>query len=205
MSTLKVNNLSSVDGSSDINLTTPLSGSFRTGQVIEELHSMCNKTSLHGRATIENVTAAQGLSNTYADATGSKIQNYTPPVGTKTLVYEYNPSMYWQGAHAITHWRLYFATDGDSGYTEVTKARHNQSGYYPEGTPLFRWVFELGASSADTTAGVFTEDRPNLYLKWQGRDYSISGNGRHLHGTIYWDGAAGNQFSLPSISIKAIA
>jgi len=205
MSTLKVNNLSSVDGSSDISLTTPLSGSYRTGQVIEELHSMCNKTSLHGRATIENITAAQLLTTTYADATGSKIQNYTPPVGTKTLVYEYNPSMYWQGAHAISHWKLYFATDGDSGYTEVTKARHNQSGYYPEGTPLFRWVFELGASSADTTAGVFTEDRPNLYLKWIARDYSISGNGRHLHGTIYWDGAAGNQFSLPSISIKAIA
>ena len=87
MSTLKVNNLSSVDGSSDINLTTPLSGSFRTGQVIEELHSMCNKTSLHGRATIENVTAAQLLTTAYADATGSKIQNYTPPVDTKTLVY----------------------------------------------------------------------------------------------------------------------
>ena len=205
MSTLKVNNLSSVNGSSDISLTTPLSGSYRTGQVIEELHSMCNKTSLHGKATIENVTAAQTLTNTYADATGSKIQNYTPPVGTKTLVYEYNPSMYWEGAHAISSWRLYFATDGDSGYTEVTKARHSQAGYYPEGTPLFRWVFELGASSADTDIGAFTEDRPNLYLKWQCRDHSTGVNGRNLHGTIYFDGAGSNQFHVPSISIKAIA
>jgi len=204
MSTLKVNNLSSVDGSSDISLTTPLSGSYRTGQVIEELHSMCNKTSLHGRATIENVTFSMVLTETYLDASGSKVQNYTPPVGTKTLVYEYNPSMYWLGAHAISHWKLYFATDGDSGYTEVTKSRHNQSGYYPENRPIFRWVFELGAASADTTAGVFTESRPNLYLKWQARSYG-SGNRRGIHTTSYWDGLASNQFSLPSISIKAIA
>ena len=59
------------------------------GVVIEELHSLCNGTDLRGRATITSVTARQDLTTTYAVATGSQVTNYTPPVGTKMVVYEF--------------------------------------------------------------------------------------------------------------------
>jgi hypothetical protein len=176
---------------------------YKTGEVIEELHSVCNSTSLHGRATIQNVTGIMTIQEYYLDATGSIVTNYIPPTGTKTIVYEYICMLRWVDAHSISHWKLYFKIGGDGSWTEVTKARYGRSGYYPEDKTVARWVFSYDAPSADNTLGVIT-GTPALSFKWMVRDYS-SGNERgYLHQTQYWDGGGGDMYSQPMIMIKAL-
>lgn len=176
-----------------------------TGSVLEELHSLCNTTSLKGRATMQNVTTSQDLTNTYSDITGSIISAYTCPVDTSEIVYEFNYQISSAASWNIGHFRLYYSTNGTS-WTEVTKAKTEQSGgqwgamKYP-----LRWVFKVNAGSNDSTVGQFSAARPTLYFKWMGRRYASEYTTR-LHGTYYWDGSGNNnQFSLPSVCIKAIA
>ena len=102
---------------------------YNPGEVIEELHSVCNTTSLRGKAVIQNVTGAQNLSTSYADATGSRVEDYIIPKGTKNIVYEYTFHMKFDNSHAITHWRLYYQVNG-GGWEEATKARMNVSSEY---------------------------------------------------------------------------
>ncbi len=199
-----------LDVTGDINLTGTLrlNGSefisTATGSVIEELHSLCNTTSLKSRATIENVTGAQALTTSYADCTGSKVSAYTCPTGTSEIVYELNVLVAGKDATPMTNWRLYSSTDGSS-FTEVTKARTNCSqGTFGSDKVILRWVFKVNAASDDSTVGQFSAATPTLYFKWQVRNYSAVYEGK-LHETLYFDGSLSSQFSLPSISVKAIA
>ena len=199
-----------LDVTGDVNLTgvLRLNGSefsnSTTGSVIEELHSLCNTTSLKSRATIENVTGAQALTTSYADCTGSKVSAYTCPTGTSEIVYELNVLVAGKDATPMTNWRLYSSTDGSS-FTEVTKARTNCStGTFGSDKGILRWVFKVNAGSNDSTVGQFSAATPTLYFKWQVRNYSASQEGK-LHETLYFDGTTSSQFSLPSICVKAIA
>ena len=199
-----------LDVTGDINLTGTLrlNGSefisTATGSVIEELHSLCNTTSLKGRATIEVVTAVQNLTTTYADVSGSKVSAYTCPAGTSEIVYELNLLLAGIDATPITHWRLYYSTDGSS-FTEVTKAKANGSaGTFGSDKVNLRWVFKVNAASDDSTVGQFSAATPELWFKWQSRNHSTVYEGK-LHETKYFDGVVSSQFSLPSISVKAIA
>jgi hypothetical protein len=176
---------------------------YNPGEVIEELHSVCNSTSLHGRATIQNVTGYYAIPQSYGDATGSVVTNYTPPTGTKTIVYEFVCMLQWFDAHAISHWRLYFKL-GSGSWVEVSKARYSRSGYYPEDKVVTRWVFTYNASSADNSLGVIT-GTPVLSFKWMVRDYGGSNERGGLHRTQYWDGGGTDMYSQPMIMIKAIA
>ena len=104
----------------------------------------------------------------------------------------------------MTNWRLYSSTDGSS-FTEVTKARTNCStGTSGADKVILRWVFKVNASSNDSTVGQFSAATPTLYFKWQARNYQASQEGK-LHETLYFDGGFSNEFSLPSICVKAIA
>jgi hypothetical protein len=176
---------------------------YNRGEVIEELHSVCNSTSLHGRATIQNVTGYYAIPESYGDATGSVVTNYTPPTGTKTIVYEFACMLQWFDAHAISHWRLYFKL-GSGSWVEVSKARYSRSGYYPEDKIITRWVFTYNASSADNSLGVIT-GTPVLSFKWMVRDYGGANERGGLHRTQYWDGGGTDMYSQPMIMIKAIA
>jgi hypothetical protein len=176
---------------------------YNPGEVIEELHAPCNSTSLHGRATIQNVTGYYAIPESYGDATGSVVTNYTPPTGTKTIVYEFACMLQWFDAHAISHWRLYFKL-GSGSWVEVSKARYSRSGYYPEDKIITRWVFTYNASSADNSLGVIT-GTPVLSFKWMVRDYGGANERGGLHRTQYWDGGGTDMYSQPMIMIKAIA
>lgn len=199
-----------LDVTGDVNLTgvLRLNGSefisTTTGSVIEELHSLCNTTSLKGRATIENVTVKQNLTTSFADCTGSKVSAYTCPTGTSEIVYELNVLVAGTSGTPMTLWKLYYSTDGSS-FTEVTKARTNCSqGTYGADKVILRWVFKVNAASDDSTVGQFSAATPQLWFKWQSRNYAAVHGGK-LHETLYYDTGFSSQFSLPSVSVKAIA
>jgi hypothetical protein len=173
--------------------------SGRPGSILECLTSPCNGstvTGISGSYTWPNVTSFQAITTSYADATGSVI-SYVPPTGTKKVIYEYSAFLGWADDHAISHWKLYI--DG----TEVLYARRNRSGRYPEDTSTLRWVFNVGTSDTNTGAqATWTETKE---IKWQVRDYSGSNRRYRLHQTTYWDGAGGNQFCMPNLTITAIS
>jgi hypothetical protein len=172
---------------------------YPPGTAIETLWGLCDGSThslLSGNYTVQSVTAAQGLSTTFADITGSSI-SYVPPVGATKVVYRFTFSNYWVGSHAILHLR--FLIDG----VEVTQSRHNRSATYNEQRYPFEWVIGIGGGDNPSTG------RQNIWttlknLKMQARWYSGS-NHANLHGTTYWDGTGSNQFNVPLINIIAMA
>lgn len=194
-STLKVDNIQNSSGQ-DLFVN---GYSRQPGQIIETISGVCDGSSVTGASgtyVLPNVTGIQSLTTGYTDASGSVLA-YTPPTGTSRVVYEYNAMLGWANAHAISHWRLYI--DG----VEVVYARVSRSGQYPEDRYTLMWVFSIG--SADTNTGAQATWTTAKTIKWQARDYGASNARLRLHGTTYWDGTSGNQFSMPSIRITAIA
>jgi len=173
----------------------------RPGEIIEAVSSICDGSTVNvtsGSYTVENVTTQLGMDNTYRDLTGSTIV-YTPPPGATRVKYSFDFSSYWDGgAHAIAHYKFFI--DG----TEVLWARHNRSAQYQESRYTFNWTIPIGGTANTNTGRQATWTTPKT-LKMQGRAYSASTNDNNLHGTVYWDGTGSNQFSMPIITIEAIA
>ena len=81
-----------------------------SGQILETIAASCDGRTVtvpSGSYTITNVTTGQTSTTSFATALGSEI-NYTPPAGTKQLVYTYN--FHWDclGLSGISHFRLNF-------------------------------------------------------------------------------------------------
>lgn len=171
----------------------------RPGQIIEYLSSPCDGstiTGLSGSYVFPNVTTQQTTTTAYADITGSSIA-YTPPAGTSRVIYKFDYAMRWEQDHAITHAKFFIDSN------EVVYARHSRSGRYPEDRVPFEWTINIGGAANTNTGRLESWTSPKT-LKMQIRRYGDS-NARNLHGTTYWDGGASNQFSMPSLTIIAIA
>ena len=176
---------------------------YYPGEVIEELHAVCDRTSLRGKAVIQNVTTNQPLSTSYADATGSRVEDYIIPKGTTNIVYEYSFHAYFVSNHSISSWRLYYQVNG-GGWEEVTKARMSVAGQYYDEKKIARWVFEVGGTENVPFGIMDAKAGDSVDFRWYVREYS-SGNEQTLHLTKYWDGITSSQVSQPMILIKAIA
>jgi len=189
MSTLKVDNLLLQDNTKG------------TGRILETFSGFCNGSSfsvLSGTYTLETVTATQTLANTtYVDIEGSKI-SYIPPVGTKTVLYEFTMQVSAVDSHAIGHFRSYI----DS--VEVTNAKISISantliqGIFTQRIPI-----QCNAGDDNIDDAQFTSWTALKEIKIQGRSYGTS-NRVEIGGTRYWDGAATNQFIKPRLQITAI-
>ena len=161
----------------------------RPGQVIEYLSSPCDGSSVtvgSGTYTFPNVTTTVSPVYSYTDVTGSNI-TYTPPVGTSRVIYDFHYTMF------------KFFIDAN----EVIFARFSRSGRYPEDRYSFVWNIAIGGSTNNNTGRQATWTTPKT-LKMQWRSYGSS-NARSLHGTTYWDGGGSTQFSMPVLTIIAIA
>lgn len=171
----------------------------RTGNVIETLTSVCDGSVVtvpSGTYTFQNVTTQQASTDSYADITGS-VMSYTPPPGTKQVRYTFNFATYWLGTHAINDYKFFIAG------TEVVFARHNRSSQYNEDRSSFIWTINIGGTASANT-GRQASWTTAKELKMQVRRYGASNN-NNIHGTRYWDGVESIQFSMPTLTIEAIA
>lgn len=171
----------------------------RPGQVIEYLTNICDGTNvigLSGTYTWPNVSAIQVTSTAYTTITGSSIA-YTPPSWATKVVYKFDFASYWLSTHAINHYKFFI----DS--TEVTYARHGRNGQYQESRYTFEWVINIGGVGNALTGRQAIWNSPKT-LSMQVRHYGGS-NYSNVHGARYWDGVDSAQFSMPSLSIIAIA
>ena len=170
------------------------------GQIIEYLSSPCDGSSITGASgtyTWPSVTTQQtDTSYSYVDVTGSTL-NYTPPTGTTRVIYRFEYATYWGSAHAISHYKFFI--DG----VEVVYARHSRSAQYLENRTAFEWTINIGGGG-NTNTGRQASWSTAKIMKMQYRAYGGS-DIMYLHGTTYWDGGGGNQFSMPHLTIIAIA
>jgi len=172
-------------------------------KVLEKLSSPCDKTSLYGRATIQNVTTQQTISLTAAVASGSLVTGFTPVSGTKFVEYEYiHQIAHDGGGTAITSYQLYYQVNGGS-WIEVVSARQGSRATAHVVKKPLNWTFTLGASSSIPDDGVLTEVNPTLGFKVEVEEYN-STNQSQLHTTTYWQQTGTNIFTRPLINISSI-
>ena len=189
MSTLKVDNLLLQDNTKG------------TGRILETFGGVCNGQTfdvLSGSYTLENVTGHTSLTTTHTDVTGSTI-TYTPPEGTKTVIYNFVFTNSRGDQGAMAHFKLFL--DG----SEVEKARFTSGANSHYGELInYTWSFRCNASSDDSTLGFVTSWTSSKTIKLQAREFS-SGNEAVLHNNYYWDGSSSQLvFRIPILQITAV-
>ena len=134
--------------------TVPSPSNVNTGssQVLEQFLSPCDGSVIalgQGNTTITNVTGAQNPSS-YADVNGSSI-TYTPPTGTKQVIYEFNFHGASKDAHGIGTLRLYLDN------VEVTSAIFSFSADKNFDMQIcFKWSFNIGGTAVSSVGRVAT-------------------------------------------------
>jgi len=204
MSTLKVDNLSSVDGNS----TVLTGGNYRPGEIIEVISGTCDGrtvTGISGSYTLENVTAELNFSTTPVDVTGGTIV-YTPPTGTNTVIYNFQyTDTRDSDTYSLWHISMFMDSDGSgTGFTEVTASRKSHYISYQAGHSTFQYVIQCNASTEDISKGQLTSWTTARTLKMQVREYNDTVNSA-MHTLEYWAGTNNFQISPPQLTITAIA
>ena len=175
------------------------------GRILEQFLLPCDGiayTARSGTYTPSAVTAGQDLTTTYGDITGSSI-TYTPPAGTKLIIYKFvmSPTSV---AAGIGFFKVVL------GGVDVTDSRQAIGDYYEygNGRRAIEWSFAIGgtANAATGRLNAFSDWSSGLVIKLQGREYDASSTDASVHGTYHEDdGTVGNMFSRPLIGITAIA
>jgi hypothetical protein len=150
-------------------------------KVLEKFASVCNTTSLSGRATMQNVTAIQASTTSYVDMSGSVISDFVPPVGTKEIVYTYTFKYHYDGDDdQDIMCKLYVKKDSGS-FVEVSKAEHftKTVNTFHSDTMTLRWVFKVDDAD-NSDYGSFAAATPSLTFKWQAKG---TANDWQLHTT----------------------
>lgn len=174
------------------------------GRILEQFLLPCDGiayTARSGTYTPTAVTAGQDLTTTYGYISGSTI-TYTPPAGTKLIIYKFvmSPTSV---AAGIGFYKV------ELGGVDVTDSRQAIGDYYGygNGRRTFEWSFAIGgtANAATGRLNAFSDWSSGLVIKLKGKEYSASIDAA-VHGTYYEDdGTFGNMFSRPLIGITAIA
>ena len=186
---------------------------YRPGEIIETIAAICDGRTVSvqsGNYTIANVTGAQAATDSYATATGSEI-NYTPPTGTKQLVYNYEFQWDANANSGISH--VITQVDG----TTIVPAQRGFSSNYASTNwnhAQFRfsagYTFDLNAGSTDATQGQYAAGdwTSAKTIRVQFRRYNSSYS-YSLHRNTHWNGtnASGTDQApiKPTLYIQAIA
>lgn len=206
-SILKVDTIQTTAGDAP---TTASLGITGAGTVLQEICGVCDGRTVSG-VTFPNVTQEQNASTTMTDMTGTEIA-YTPPTGTKTVIYSIQFTHGTTENSGISMWR--FMIDG----TEATVFKRTESFAYStteHAVGLKDFVFPILLGQGDDIANgkinTWTSDKT---MKLQFQEYSGSHESR-VHHSRYTDGATsgtgasggvgGTGIRKPVITLKALS
>lgn len=173
--------------------------------IIEVISGTCDGRSItvgSGTYTLQDVTAYQDLSTSYADVTGSSI-SYTPPSNAKHVLYRFDFEWDARDTAGITSLKLMV----DS--TEVVPAYRCVSCNYSGGThhhghhmeSMF-YNFDLTAASDDAANGKFASWTTAKTIKVQAREHNSSYEAA-IHHNVYYSTFSFSQYTRPTLTIKA--
>ena len=179
-------------------------GGYRPGQVIEVVARQCDGgsvTTQSGTYTFENVTAQANLDNATHTRVPGSFLSYTPPAGTKIVIYEFSFSWRRKDGNSISHFKLNI--DGTDVEYSRTTLNINSATVYSD-LAHYKWIIDCNASTDDANTGAMTSWTTAKDIELLARDYGASNEG-YLFGTHYWDGSSTNVFMQPRLSITAVA
>ncbi len=184
-------------------------GAYAPGSLIETITGQCDGRVVVGASgsyTFQNVTAHQTTTDSFLDLTGSTI-SYTPPSGTKKVVYRFSTYHSATSYSGIAYMKL--LVDG----TEVTQGREVISYDYSSNAHsverlILEYTFITDASSEDVANGKFTSWSSAKTLKYQTRRHSSSYTA-NFHALKYWEsggsGGATSEVKIPMLTIQSFA
>lgn len=182
----------------------------RPGAIIETLAGNCKGETItveSGTYTLQNVTDIQNGTNSWAPVTGSTI-NYTPPAGTKRVIYSFNYKFDVTENSGISH--HYLAIDGVKVEPSTTTISSNyaSTNWHHAGFMIpFSFVIDCNASSENASEGQFTSWTTGKVLQIIYREYSGSYESS-LHYNTWWNGTSASgtdRVRSPTLTIQAIA
>ena len=201
MANLKLGNKTVLSQSGSANPTW--GANVPKGSVIEQFMSPCNGSAItvqSGTYTVQNVTAGQALTSSWADLTGSVI-TYTPPTGTQTVVFEFNYFLARSDVNFITHDKFVI---GGQHVTQSYSTHAIQGSGYGEIRIHRVWAFHIGGST-DNASGRQATWTSGKELKLQIREYDSSHEAL-VHQTQHWAGGeegSNNIISTPIIGLNS--
>lgn len=157
-------------------------------------------TTLSGTYTMGTVTAAQGMSTSFVDVTGSSI-TYTPPAGTKWLHYRFDFQYRAVENSGILGLRLLIdgtvVTRASTGMATNYSTQLHEEGNFPG---YIDFVFDLTKSTSNLGLGQVAGWTSGKVIKVQGRELS-SDYDVNLHNNKYEDGttASGSEVHVKPI------
>ena len=191
---IKVGTGLSIDSSSGVLSAGTASSSTLDGQILETLAGVCDGRSVtveSGTYTLTNVDSAQNATTTFTDINGSSI-SYTPPSGTKQVIYEFEFQHAWDGPNGWGYYK--FLLDG----TQVGEIFEIGFDNYGSSWQKVSFVFEIGQN--DLSNGKVLSWTSDKTIKLQFREHSSSNSQVRVHT------APNNGYGLikPRIKIQAI-
>ena len=175
------------DGSSNLSFGSAAG----PGQIIETVAGMCDGRSVtvsSGTYTLGNVTAVQALTATYTDLTGSSIA-YTPPTGTKALIYEFD--FLWNAAtlSGIAYHQILIDGTVVTPSKTCVAADYNSYHHSHQAQTAY-WVFDLSVGSNDYANGKVQGSAwtSNKTIKVQMRESDNSSYNCVIHENDFMDG-----------------
>ena len=184
-----------------------------SGQILETIAASCDGRTVtvpSGSYTIADASAAQASTTSFQTATGSEI-NYTPPTGTKQLVYNFEFQFDVTAHSGLSS----FITQVD-GTTILPSQRAFSSNYastnWNHGQMRFSagYTFDLNAASDDLAQGKLRHNTwtSSKTIRVQFRSYTSSYS-FSLNRNTYWNGAGASGSTQapikPTLYIQAIA
>ena len=205
----------SVTISSDLSVTGQVTRAYNPGEVIEELNSICDGSTVvvqSGSYTMANIVAYLTGTLTHQVITGSTI-NYTPPPGTKRVYYRFWFKWDAYRNSAISHFQLRIDN------VVVLPSRSTVATNYSDGSghhhgcfPIsVEYTIDCNAASNDASNGKFTSWTTPKELECTFRNYNHTGADDSLgyrclvHVNEWWDGGGTDTIQKPHLTVRAIA
>ena len=151
---------------------------------------------LNGKTYTAGTAGGQAMSTGEVTANGTSI-NYTPPEGTKAVIYETDVTFKYVDTDSIMHFHL--EIDG----TEVTRSRRSTRGNSLMTVMPFRSVVEVGAATEDLATGKVGTWDADKTLELKVREYSSSYE-TEISDLTWWAGVGSDTTAYMNIKITAI-
>jgi len=174
--------------------------------IIEVISGTCDGRSItvgSGTYTLQNVTAYQNLSTSYADVTGSSI-SYIPPSNAKHVLYRFDFEWDSTGSSGISHFKLMVdSTEIVPAYKCISSNfSGNHSHHHGHHMESIYYNFDLTAASDDVANGKFASWTTAKTIKVQAREYSSTYQAA-VHHNVYYSTFSFSQYTQPTLTIKA--
>jgi len=184
--------------------TTLATTDTKQGQILETLAGVCDGRTVvveSGSYTLPNVTTSTTISNTTYDLIPGSSIDYTPPIGSTAIIYEFTFTYGREVTNNTSQWtgfeiKLYLDD------IEVTNANTTMFGDNIVRRDSYKWTFKTDGSSNDTANGIVTSwnSSKNIKLKAKARTSCA------VHRSEWSITGADNtdEFVIPTVQITAI-